>query len=79
MSDTPCGIIEIDLFPEWVDGAEHPEAVGFRRLLEETAREHACRVLSFEVRRGTVSFALDSEELTAKIVRILACGGGDQP
>ncbi len=65
------GFVEVDLFAEDVDSPYHPEAVKFRRLLEEVAEEFGCHLLSFTVDRGTVSFSYDSDELTAKILRIL--------
>jgi len=65
------GYIEVDLFPEDVNSKEHPDAVRFRELLEELAEEYRCRLLSFDVRGGTVVFSFDSDELTAEILRIL--------
>lgn len=64
------GVIEVDLFPAEVDGAEHPDAVKFKRLLREVAKPYKSRLLSFEVRQGTVSFAFDSDELTAEILKM---------
>ncbi|MBN2124320.1 MAG: hypothetical protein JW821_08500 [Deltaproteobacteria bacterium] len=65
------GIIEVDLFSEDVDGNSHPRAVEFRELLEKVAEEYECRLLSFQVERGTVAFAFDSDELTAQILKVL--------
>jgi hypothetical protein len=65
------GVIEVDMFPEDVDGPEHPVAESFRELLEEVAEEYECRLESFEVSHGTVSFSFDSDELTANILKIL--------
>ncbi len=62
---------EVDLFPKEVDSPYHPEAIRFRQLLEEVAEEFGCHLLSFSVDRGTVYFSFDSEELTAKILKIL--------
>jgi len=65
------GVIEVDLFGEEVDSSEHPEAVGFRKLLEAVAEDFDCMLLSFEVSRGTVSFSFDSDQLTAEILKVL--------
>lgn len=65
------GYIEVDLFASEVDHPDHPEAVRFRTLLEEVAEEYQCRLVFFEVQAGTVTFAFDSEELTAEIVKVL--------
>jgi hypothetical protein len=65
------GAIEVDLFSEEVDNADHPTAVRFRELLEEVAEEYRCRLVSFEVERGTVSFSFDDDVLTAEILSIL--------
>jgi len=66
-----AGVIEVDLFDDDVNSPEHPEVVEFKRLLEEVAGEYGSRLLSFEVEAGTVSFAFDSDELMAKILRLL--------
>ena len=69
--DKVPGLIEVDLFPEEVDRLEHPEVVRLRALLEDVALEHHCRLLFFEIKRGTVSFSFDSDELMTKILKIL--------
>jgi hypothetical protein len=69
--DIGMGAIEVDLFSEEVDGANHPEAIRFKRLLEDVAEEYNCSLLSFSVERGTVSFSFDDDELTAEIIKIL--------
>jgi len=66
-----AGVIEVDLFGEDVSTPDHPEVLKFKRLLEEVAGEYRCRLLSFEVEAGTVSFAFDSDELMAKILQLL--------
>jgi len=66
-----AGMIEVDLFGEEVNNLDHPEVVKFKKLLQKVAREHRCQLLFFEVEAGTVSFAFDSDELTAKILRLL--------
>ena len=66
-----AGVIEVDLFGEDVSTSDHPEVLKFKRLLEEVAGEYRCQLLSFEVEAGTVSFAFDSDELMAKILRLL--------
>ena len=68
------GTKEVDLFPEEVDRPDHPEAVKFKKLLEEVADEYGCHILSFEVDQGTVSFSIDNDELTAEIVKVLQEG-----
>ena len=65
------GIFEVDLFPEEVNSTDHPQAIKFRKVLEAVARDFQCKLLSFEVDRGTVSFVFDSDELNAEILRIL--------
>ncbi len=65
------GVIEVDLFSEEVDSADHPDAARFRELLEEVAEEYRCRLVSFEVERGMVSFSFDDDVLTAEILKIL--------
>ncbi len=65
------GFIEIDLFSEEVDSLERPEASQFKEMLEEVAREYDCRLLSFEIDAGTVTFSFDSDELMADILKIL--------
>ncbi len=65
------GVIEVDLFSEDVDGADHPKARKFRKLLNDVAREYHCKLTSFEVEHGTVSFSFDSDVLVAQILRVL--------
>jgi hypothetical protein len=65
------GMFEVDLFPEEVNSADHPEARKFRKVLEAVARDFQCELLSFEVDNGTVSFVFDSEELNAEILKVL--------
>jgi len=40
-------------------------------MLEMTAEEYDCRLLTFEIEHGTVSFSFDNDELTAQILKIL--------
>ena len=68
MSD---GIIEVDLFSKDVDSADHPDARKFKRLLRDVAKEYGCRLTSFDVEHGTVSFSFDSDVLVAEILRVL--------
>lgn len=68
------GVIEVDMFKAEVNSEDHPEAVAFRRLLEEVAREYSCNLVSFSVEKGTVSFSFDDDSLTASIIRILQDG-----
>lgn len=65
------GAFDIDMFSEDVDNREHPLAESFRELLEEVAEQYDCRLISFEINKGTVSFSFDSDKLTADILRIL--------
>ncbi len=65
------GYIEVDLFSRDVNGPDHPEALRFRKILEEVAKEFHCRLVSFEVDSGTVAFSFDSDELMAEILKIL--------
>ena len=65
------GVIEVDLFDKDVSGADHPEALRFKKLLLEAASDYHARLLTFEVHEGTVSFAFDSDELTAEILKVL--------
>jgi hypothetical protein len=66
-----AGVIEVDLFPKDEDNPDSPVVVGFKKLLQDVAEEFHCKLLSFEVQEGTVSFSFDSEELTAEILKIL--------
>lgn len=68
------GVIEVDLFDENVDAPDHPEALHFRNLLETVAEEYRCRLLTFEVEKGTVAFSFNNDELTAEILKILQAG-----
>ena len=65
------GVIEVDLFDEDVNNPDHPEVLKLKKLLQQVAGEYHCRLLSFEVKEGTVSFSFDSDALTAKILRLL--------
>jgi hypothetical protein len=65
------GMFEVDLFPEEVNSADHPEARKFRKVLEAVARDFQCKLLSFEVDHGTVSFVFDSDKLNAEILKVL--------
>ena len=65
------GIIEVDMFGEEVDDPDHPVAESFKGLLEEVAEQYNCRLTSFGIDHGTVSFSFDSDELTADILDVL--------
>ena len=65
------GMFEVDLFPEQVNSADHPQAREFKRVLEAVAADFRCKLLSFEVDHGTVSFVFDNDELNAEILRVL--------
>jgi hypothetical protein len=66
-----AGVIEVDLFPKELDSQDAPAVVKFKKLLQDVAEDFHCRLLSFEVREGTVSFSFDNDELTAEILKIL--------
>ena len=65
------GRIEVDLFPEEINSVNHHDVIRFRHLLEDVAMEYHCRLLYFEIHCGTVTFAFDSDELMANILKIL--------
>ena len=65
------GVIEVDLFDKAINGADHPEALQFRNLLQEVARDFKTRLVVFEVHEGTASFAFESDEPAAEILRVL--------
>ena len=67
----PYGIIEVDLFTKDVNDARHPEALKFRKVLEDVAEDYGCELVEFGVERGTVFFAFDDDLLTAEILREL--------
>ena len=71
------GIIEVDLFSRDVDSADHPEARKFKKLLKVVAKEYGCKLTSFDVEHGTVSFSFDSDVLIAEILRILESKQGN--
>jgi hypothetical protein len=67
----PSGIIEVDFFSAEVDSEDHPEAAQFKEMLEEAAGDYGCKLVSFEVEKGTVFFSFDDDVLTAKILNML--------
>jgi hypothetical protein len=70
-NSVPSGIIEVDLFSEEVDSEDHPEASQFKEMLEEIAGDYGCRLATFGIDKGTVSFSFDDDVLTAKILTML--------
>ena len=72
-------VIEIDMFPEEVNSMDHWEVVYFKGVLEDVAEEYACRLVSFEINKGTVVFSFDSDELMANILSILQNDNKNQP
>jgi len=74
----PNSLIEVDMFSEEVNSLEHPEVLHFRDVLEEVSLEYHCRLTYFDIQKGTVIFAFDSEKLTADILKILQNDGQDQ-
>ena len=65
------GYVEVDLFAKDVDSLDHPMAKDFRVLLEGVAEEYDCRLTSFQIDQGTVTFSFDDDVLMAEIIRIL--------
>ena len=65
------GIIEVDMFSEDMDDLDHPKVMKLHDLLKEVAHDYNCRLLSFHIDHGTVSFSFDNDELTAKILKII--------
>ena len=66
-----AGVIEVDLFDKHVNREDHPDVLKFRDLLEEVAKDFKASLVFFEVHAGTVSFAFESDELTAEILKVL--------
>lgn len=64
-------MFEVDLFSEEVNNTDHPQAREFKRMLEAVAADFQCKLLSFDVDHGTVSFVFDSDELNAEILKVL--------
>ena len=65
------GCFEVDLFSSDVDGVDHPYARQFKDMLESVAEQYGCRLISFEVRKGTAIFSFDSDELNSEILDLL--------
>ncbi|HBF43831.1 MAG TPA: hypothetical protein DDW42_09460 [Desulfobacteraceae bacterium] len=65
------GFIEVDLFSKDVNSLDNPEALRFKKLLEEVAKEYECRLISLDIDEGTAIFSFDNDELTAEILRVL--------
>ncbi len=65
------GCFEVDLFPSEVDSTDHPYASQFKDILESVAEQYRCRLISFEVKDGTVMFSFDSDELNDEILALL--------
>ena len=65
------GCFEVDLFSSDVNSKDHPYASQFKDVLESVAEQHQCRLISFEVKNGTVMFSFDSDELTGEIIELL--------
>ena len=65
------GCFEVDLFSSEVDEVDHPYASQFKDMLESVAEQFECNLISFEVRKGTVIFSFDSDELNAEILDLL--------
>jgi hypothetical protein len=65
------GFFEVDLFPSEVNGVDHPYASQFKDMLESVAEQYECKLISFEVRKGTAIFSFDSDELNAEILDLL--------
>ena len=65
------GNFEVDLFSAEVDGEDHPYASQFKDMLESVAEQYGCKLMSFEVKKGTVMFSFDSDQLNDKILELL--------
>lgn len=65
------GLFEVEMFPAEVDSVDHPYAAQFKEMLEEVALSYNCRLLRFDVHKGTTTFAFDSDALNAEVARIL--------
>ena len=65
------GCFEVDLFPSEVDSIDHPYVSQFKDILELVAEQYHCRLISFEVKEGTVMFSFDSDELNDEILALL--------
>ena len=65
------GVVEVDMFSEDVNSPDHPEAMKLKRLLLDVARDYDCRLESFEIDHGTVSFSFDNDELMAEVLKML--------
>jgi len=65
------GCFEVDLFSSDVDGVDHPYASQCKDMLESVAEQYGCRLISFEVRKGTAIFSFDSDELNSEILDLL--------
>jgi len=69
--DKVTGHIEVDMFSSDVDSLDHPEVTRFREVLEDVALEYHCRLIFFDIDKGTMTFSFDSEKLMADILKIL--------
>jgi hypothetical protein len=76
---TSSGLIEVDLLSMDVNDLDHPEVIGLRELLEDVALEYHCRLIYFDIRQGTVTFAFDSDTLMAEILKILRNDSPSKP
>ena len=65
------GCFEVDLFSSDVDRVGHPYASHFKDILESVAGQYECRLVSFEVHKGTAVFSFDSDELNSEIMDLL--------
>ncbi|MBW2708847.1 MAG: hypothetical protein JRD04_06135 [Deltaproteobacteria bacterium] len=65
------GSFEVDLFPSEVDSPDHPYASQFKDMLESVADQYGCRLISFEVRKGSAMFSFDNAELNSEILELL--------
>ena len=65
------GEFEVDLFPEHINNIYDPKVEQFKLLLEQIADDYGGNLTSFKIKKGTVSFSFDNEELTAEVVKLL--------
>ncbi len=65
------GCFEVDMFPPEIDDLDHPYVSQFKDMLESVAEQYQCRLISFEIHKGTVLFSFDSDELNNDILDLL--------
>jgi hypothetical protein len=64
-------MIAIKLFPESVDSLEHELVQEYLRILRNRMDAYDCKLKSFAIKKGTVFFSCDNQELMDDIVKEL--------